>query len=525
MLKTLIVDDETLTRDILRNYIPWNNYGITDLKEADDGMSALELVRGWKPDIVLTDIKMPRLNGIELSTRLRESCPDCKIIFLTAYSDKEYIKSAIKLKAVSYIEKPINLDEIAEVLKSTILEFKKEKETKEAGIRYLMNELSLKLASGGMDPESVKPDIRNMNLYFPKDGRYVTTIVRFVLRNMENEKETPIYLRQITGSLVTMLRNRSRDFVYGFKSNDCIVLHFALLSDFEIPQLITLLDHSIKEVKKQHREVSRMLVGMGQCVTGLNNIYLSHQASAAALEKQFYTSYDTVVRYYENSTCIYKFDENLLAHIADYLKQDKKDEAISLIKKLSADIKNHRNTPPDTVKNYFFKIILIIAKAAEDRNIPFLKDECKFILDSVTTSYTLDEIETNITKLILSVTASMQARMNGENPVTKVSRYIRDNYGNISLSLGTLSENLYFTPSYICTLFKKETGKTINQYINEVRIEKAKDLLKEEAIKFYEIARRVGYNDGKYFSKVFNKMVGMKPKKFRELHHNAKACN
>ena len=522
MMKTLIVDDENLTRDILLNYIPWNKYGITDVKEADDGMSALELINNWKPDIVLTDIKMPRLNGIELSTQLRKRCPDCKIIFLTAYSDKEYIKSAIKLKAVSYIEKPINLDEIHEVLESIIQEFEREKETKEAGIRYLMNELCLKLISKSNDLDSIKLDIKNLNLNFQENGKYVTVIARLILHDMENEHKTPLYLSQITNSLVSMMRSNFREFVYGFKGDDCIVFHFALFPDFDMPKLITLLNNSIKEVKKQHSEIYRILVGMGQCITGLGNIYLSCQSSVTALQRQFYTSYDTVVRYIEDNTCVYRFDENILTLFTDYLKQDKRDEAISLIKKLTSEMKNHKNTPPSTVKNIFFKIILIIAKVAEDRNIPFLKDECRFILDSVTKSHTIDEIESTVIKLLLSVTTSMQLKTEHEDPVARISRYIRENYANIHLSLNTLSENLYFTPSYICTLFKRKTGKTINQYINEVRIEKAKELLKEDSVKLYEIARSVGFSDGKYFSKVFCKMVGMKPKKFRELHQNDK---
>jgi two-component system, response regulator YesN len=122
LLKALVIDDEDMTRNILLNFLPWLEMGVESVCEANNGVNALELVSTFVPDIVLCDVRMPKMDGIEFSTHLYELLPDCKIIFLSAYTDKEYLKSAIKLKAVSYIEKPIDLDEITEILKQAIAE-------------------------------------------------------------------------------------------------------------------------------------------------------------------------------------------------------------------------------------------------------------------------------------------------------------------------------------------------------------------------------------------------------------------
>ena len=112
----LIVDDEKMPREILHRYIPWQSYGVTEIYEAEDGESALALVREKSPDIIISDMKMPRMNGLALAQEVRSILPDCQFVFLSGYSDKEYLKGAIRLKAASYVEKPINLEEINEVL-------------------------------------------------------------------------------------------------------------------------------------------------------------------------------------------------------------------------------------------------------------------------------------------------------------------------------------------------------------------------------------------------------------------------
>lgn len=130
MIKLLIVDDEKRTRGGLVKCIPWEAMGIDVIEEAEDGVIALEVASRLQPDIVLCDIRMPRMNGIEFATLLREKLEECKIIFISGYSDKEYLKSAIKLKAVSYLEKPINIGELKAVMQNTIATVLEEREKK-----------------------------------------------------------------------------------------------------------------------------------------------------------------------------------------------------------------------------------------------------------------------------------------------------------------------------------------------------------------------------------------------------------
>ena len=109
-MKVLIVDDEKLTREGLRDKIDWTGLGFTDVRCADDGLHGLEIGRQFRPDVILTDVRMPKLNGIQMSEQIQQLCPESSIIIMSGYSDKEYLKAAIRLRAVSYVEKPISLD-------------------------------------------------------------------------------------------------------------------------------------------------------------------------------------------------------------------------------------------------------------------------------------------------------------------------------------------------------------------------------------------------------------------------------
>ena len=115
-MKLLIVDDDAFIRAGITKNINWDDYGIASIETAEDGLEAFETSLWFKPDILLTDVKMPRIDGIELAKKVRENIPECKIIFMSAYSDKEYLKSAIRLSAVDYIEKPFRPSDLEEII-------------------------------------------------------------------------------------------------------------------------------------------------------------------------------------------------------------------------------------------------------------------------------------------------------------------------------------------------------------------------------------------------------------------------
>ena len=125
MIKTIIVEDEKVIREGLKKHVPWARLGIDEVYDASRAEDAIELCEKMKPDIIVSDIRMPGMDGIELCRKLREKYEKCKIIFVTGFSDKEYLKAAISLQAVSYVEKPVNIKEISSALENAVEQIKK----------------------------------------------------------------------------------------------------------------------------------------------------------------------------------------------------------------------------------------------------------------------------------------------------------------------------------------------------------------------------------------------------------------
>ncbi len=523
MLKLLVVDDEKMTRDILVNYIPWKELGINIIEEADDGISALSLASTLKPDIILSDVRMPKMNGIELAAKLKEILPFCKVVFLSAYCDKEYLKSAIELKAVNYIEKPLDIEKIKKVIKIAVEECIAEKKERVKNQTFSKEKLCLELLNNKIQIDYIKKNILSLSLDFPENGKYATIAVKVNIQDFNTPEEQLNHKEYTYELLESTLLKSDLKYVLSIKENHYIIVHINCSHIDWHTLLNAILKDFINNLKNKYTNKVRLMIGVGQETTGLSNINQSYQTAIICIQRQFYKGYNNIIFYTEDCKESYTFDDSLLNAINEEMKAKKKTESILLIKRIANDIRKHENTPPDFVRNIFLKIILSLSRIAEDRNIPLLDDEYKFILDNVSKALTLNEIESNVIDLIESIFSYIENTDGNGDIVSKISSYITQNYRDKDLTLKSIADALFLTPTYLCLIFKKEHGKTINQFITELRINKAREYLKETDMKLYDIARNVGYNDGKYFTKVFDKIVGMTPKEYREIHcHDSK---
>lgn len=517
MLKVLIADDEKMPRDILSNYINWSNLGVTGILEADDGLKALNIAMEEKPDIIISDIKMPHMNGIDFATKIREHLPDTKLIFLSGYSDKEYLKSAIKLKAVSYIEKPIDLEEITSLLKDTISDLVEEQNKKSEAHVLIENRLCISLTLQSVDSEDVLEKCKSLNKSFCNYNKYVTSIINF---NESSYKEINF------SSLKSIIELRDDLYILGVKGEDCAIIHFALNDENTIIKVKEVLAKLISTVKSTINNNCTIFASLGKEEASFCELYKSYQTAVMAMQKHFYRGRNIVIAFEDDNSPPLEFDENILTSLDSCIKNNRQTEAEVLVKRLVLSFKNHENTHHNLVRNTFYKMILSLARIAQDRNIPFLKDQSNHILHTITNSKTIDEIEKSVLTLILSIFEYLNTSFDpGKDTIVKITNYITSNFCDENITVNSIAEQLNLTPTYLCMVFKRDTGKTINQYITNLRVEKAKEFLAIREIKLYDVARRVGYNDGKYFTRVFTKTTGLNPKEYREIHSRDKKNN
>lgn len=513
------MDDEKATRDVLLHHFPWKSFGIHEVREADDGVNALELSGSYFPDLVVSDVRMPRMTGIELAEKLLELNKSCKFIFLSGYSDKEYLKSAIRLKAVNYVEKPVDMDELSEAVRTALSEYEKEKASKNM-IPVFSQKLCLGLINRKSDFSSIRDTLAGLGFDFPSEGLYLAMVLFLITPHPETSMEK----NEIRSDLLSMTDALFKPFpgriLVSPKGDDYIVILASLKSREELPALYGLLDAFPAEFEKKelHTENS-YFIGIGKTVSGLNQIYDSYHTAVIALNRCFFTGLNTLCRYSEAAGPSFVPDENSLAALVSHIKLQNINEAVIGIKRLFNTIRLHDGSLADSIKEIFIQLIFSLTRIAEDRNDPLLLNECKVCASHISGAHTLMQIEQIILGLAEAFCTNPKNNTDGDI-ITKINDFILEQYRDEHLSLNVIAEKFYLSLNYLCHLYKKETGKTIKQFITDVRIEKAKELLKAGRVKYYHVARDVGYTDGKYFSKVFLKTVGMGPREYRERHAN-----
>ena len=181
-MKLLIVDDEKLTREGIISSIAWESLGVSEVYQADDGVRGLELAKEIEPDIVLSDVRMPRMDGIEMSSRLKELFPNINIVFMSGYSDKEYLKAAIRLKAISYVEKPIDPQEIEDAITESLRNkqfIKKTADTELEHRKFAVSSLATRLIYPGFTSSEAILAFKELNFEIEKTTDFHTIIFSF----------------------------------------------------------------------------------------------------------------------------------------------------------------------------------------------------------------------------------------------------------------------------------------------------------------------------------------------------------
>jgi two-component system, response regulator YesN len=528
MLKLLIVDDEKITRDSLKLYIPWNEIGIDTVDTAKNGIVGLELAKELKPDIILCDIRMPKMDGIEFTSRLREFDQNCKIIFISAYADKEYLKSAINLKAVSYIEKPILMDELKDVIKKTAnLCIEEANKRMDAAIienriidnlPYIRQKLTMDLINKTYDISEIKEKYGSSLLQFPLLKTFTTAYIILNWKLEINVEERISMQQSLLNSfysknflspsrfLVGLINNNGIAFIF---EGDCI--NKKSDNPYELEELLTYL----LKASLGNYTVS---IGIGPICTNLDEIPSSYQEAIRASNLQFYVGANKIIHAMDNNCSHILVDKKTYVKFKNLLKKDSTTDVCDLIDKLTMEQMNSKDPDICYVRNIYFKLLLTIFEVSRERNLisPKEEEEANYIWQEIANFNTLGEISDY---LISNITVIFQKGSHGNllnDKIEKITKYVKENYNDRNLSVQNIADKVYLSHTYLCALFKKATGKTVNEYITEVRIENAKNLLKHSSTKLYEITLNIGLTDSNYFCSIFKKNTGLTPTEFRE---------
>lgn len=513
-MKILIVDDERLTREGLMTSIDWKSLGILDVLLADDGLHGLELARQQKPEIVLSDIRMPRMDGILMSEKIKELMPDTSIIFMSGYSDKEYLKAAIKLKAINYVEKPLDPLEVEEAILEAIEENKQINRTKHSETLHSLEKAS-RLAMMLTYPTKNNSDIDDLLKNYPTDIQdsmnFTTIIVKFT--NSSNEFRDTLF-EETNTHLRLLLFKYHMQYISVIKHEQHVVYHIY----GNVKPSSDIIDKVGHFLQKEFAVFGKFFIAIGTTVNSIYKVYDSYSSAVILMQSSFFYDYNSILFKRPNITGTSNLFTDPAPQYNESLSSKNQEDTNRILKEILQSFKNSNIFLPNQVKDIYYKLFMILQNACKKLQISSSHNilENESILEYLEEFQTLEDLHQSLCLKTEDFYMSLENQIPENSTIYLIKDFIRNNYCNENISVKDISEHVYLSASYVCTLFKTETGQTLNQYITEYRMEKARQLLADSRNKITDISSKVGYTDGNYFSKSFKKIVGLSPSEYRE---------
>lgn len=521
-MKLLIVDDEKLTREGLSETINWKRLGINYVYEADDGLNGLDLAKKYKPDIILTDVRMPRMDGIELAGRIRKLLPSSSLIFMSAYSDKEYLKAAIKLNAINYIEKPINPNEVRDAIAIATKNINQNQLIQQTeDIRKEEAVSKLVLDFNYLNSESSYVKLQNNINALGFNVKHTTHFNTVIIKTIESDDLlNSLNLNSIKNYIAGYLNDNLKDdvnYIHGIKQNEFIIFHLFYNINTSSSYIKSIFDKLSNELLS----ICNFFICIGNRVTGISNVFKSYNTAVITLQNAFFQDINRVLVYNNNGGHHNKTAEipnDFINTFELHLKNKDEEGTMVFLDNLYTKLKGNLNIISHTVKEFYYRLFIKLEETQIFFHINNLPNEKQTILNTVMNCHTLVELHALLENAVRNFIIKHNEVSEENIHIVYTKEYISQNYMDNNLSIKSISDFIRLSPSYICTVFKNETDQTLNQYITQYRINKAMELLMDPRNKVSDISLEVGYTDSNYFSKSFKKIVGQSPTEFRERH-------
>lgn len=514
-MKLLIVDDEELTRTGLISSVNWKELGIDEVIQADDGLNGLEKARIHRPEIILCDVRMPRMDGITMLSRLEEALPDSVAIFMSGYSDKEYLKAAIKLKALNYIEKPFEPEEVVEAV-SEACDLYRQRMLQRHGESLRSMETASRLALCLTQPyQQTRDQIPGLLEELSLTGHTEDFFTTFIVHLNVSIEFSVSPLSQIHDRIRELLKHYHLHSVSLEKRSQYLVYFI-----FGKERLSDVLKKTIAEfLRDQYAPCGEYYIAAGDTTAGIQQAYQSYTSAVILLQNSFFFPLGTCL----TPELIEGLPENSLPeessdaeNFAELLNAKKQEECAAFLETLFARYDKNLHALSNQVKDLYYKLLAAVDDVRKASLLPSAHSEQKSIVSFLETCFSYPALHRELAKETEQYFQELE-NMVPENPTIFLIRdYISKNYMNEGLSVKDISAHVFLSTSYVCTFFKSETGKTLNQYLTEYRMERAKQLLSDPRYKISSISSRVGYSDGNYFGKCFKKYTGFSPSEYRE---------
>lgn len=525
----LLVDDEEEVFQVIMKKLDWESMGFRIAGYARNGVEALEMAEELQVDVVMTDIKMPYMDGLTLCKKLKELYQKMKVIIFSGFDEFEYAKEAIKIEAEEYILKPINANELREVFERIKVNLDKELDEKRnidklreyymESLPVLQENFYTSLIDGRIPKDQIEKYAVNYQINL-KGPYYVVTVLHISTTNLGDDgmKMDPFLLAVSVKKLAEEQLSGHWNSKMVTYLGDIIVI--TQLSDMDS---ITRFTDTMDKICKMAKRVcnARVTAGIGHVCDQLSEIPLSYQGAKNAVSYRVLYGNTRAISIAEmdpQESADMPWEEPYIRNILKKIKMGEQEPLCEAIGDFTAQLSNSKMS----LQKYQILIMELITEIFRFGSNNQLNMEEIFGENSDVYSQTLQlESPEALKEWLDDKCLKMQKQVLNERQdttksfVTRAIEYVKENYGNKDLSIETICGYLGVSAAYFSTVFKKETGKTFINYLTDYRMEQAVERLLTKDEKTYIIAEQVGYSDPNYFSYVFKKQFGVSPSKYK----------
>ena len=498
-MKLLIVDDDRYAREGILSILPLEQLGIQSVMQTHDGRTALEIVRWFCPDVIITDICMPRMNGMEFASAVRSIQPECLIIFITGFAEIDYLKQAIELSAVAFVEKPLEQSELIKAVENAAHKYQERMSTNQRTESLLkLNRQQLAALLTRRDKDMAETQALCQKVGYPVTGEYQCLAVTTRQQNLLD--------------MIATLEKACRG--YGFHAVT------ELKENRQLHMVLAFTRQAAKERKRLLDELMRLCpdirIGEGMEVGGLERVAESRRAACAMLEGAFYRPGDRLFGYhrYEQQPSVLTME--VYARFSRLLDEDMTGLQIWLEAVLrdiasagTERVANVRNLMQSIAKELFSRYPDLAGRVYGISQPSELEEYILSVSD-------IAQYQAFVGELFAQLDALNAASSRYAQVVRDAKSYIAKTFDQPELALDQIAAQVSFSPAYLNVIFRTETGMTVKQYLIACRIREAKRLLRDPKVRISEIAERCGYSNSNYFAKAFKDMTGLTPGEYRE---------
>lgn len=524
LYRVLLADDEEEIRAGISRTIDWESLGFELTGEADNGRDALELAEAIRPHVVLTDIKMPFLDGLELCRLLAARLPATKFVVFSGFDDFEFAKQAIQMNVSEYILKPINAAELAEVLKKLRAQLdaeRAERQDQEALRRRYEESLPVlrglffsRLLDGHMPPDQVAERAARLDIDL-RGGACAAALIH--LDGAGDRRELlSLSVQQLFDE---NLRPPQDGAFHTFLYNDAVALVAVLPGEDAVYPLMDEIGRVSELVRSYLGQP--LTVGVGLPCAGPEGLGRSAEEARSALDYRVLIGGGRVIYIGDlepDRTARLAFEEEDQRALAAAVKLGTRSQVETVVQGLMERV-GATGLALGQCHLFFLELTVCLTKLARSGGL-----EVEDVFGpgftgavSITEFSSLEELGGWCRDRCLRLWELLgrQRTDSAWRTVEEAKSYIDHNYADSELSVESLCTHLHLSPAYFSTLFKRETGMSFTAYVTNVRMERAAALLRETDEKTYRIAEETGYTDPNYFSYVFRRRFGVSPSKYR----------